>query len=447
MLGYVPRRGKIVLSDYHFQRDVETRLLLADLNCTEVALFNELFNYSLFIPVADLAAALDLSVRSVQEILSKFSASNLYRCDNGSVILNKSLRRYYEGELAKFDPSFEPGMEYLQHLLNKVPPYVLPNWYSLPRRCERMFLAIIDKYFANPKVYQRYLSDLKFTDPIPGGIVEAVFASPDLKMDAALLQRMFSLSPSEFHEWLLFLEYHFACCLKYERSGERWRAVVTPFHEWREYLLFIKQTEAPIIADTKNIARTHPRDFGFVEDLTLLLQHLKRRPLKVATYKAGWTISDRERQALFPHQPAPAYSQALIDKCFFMQFADIHKGQLIFLSRAEEWIPGSLVDKAMSMTRHPIQVEKGLRRVLHGGWVYVEDYVRGFTGCLRGKEPVALVNKGKRWKYQLPEYEGDDRALIEATLCQRLFEAGIVATGTHCGKACFCVTPFGISLF
>lgn len=447
MKVFTPRKNKIVLSDYPYQRDVESRLLFAHLNSAEAALLNELFNYSLFIPVSDLSATLDLSASAIEDILIKFSSSSLYRYDNGNVILNKALRRYYEGELAKFNQDFEPGMDYLQSLLNKVPPYVLPNWYALPRRCERMFPAIVEKYFANPKVYQRYLKELQFSHPAPGKIAEAVFASPDLKVDASSLQRMLSLSPREFHEWLLLLEFHFVCCLKYEHSEGMWREVVTPYHEWRDYLLFHRKTEASLIADSGNILRTHPRDFGFVEDLTLLLQHLKCRPLKVVRHRTGWTLSEIERQALFPHQTASSYSHALIDKTLFMHFADIRSGQLIFLQPAEDWIPLPLIDKAMTMTRHPIQVEKGLRRVLHGGWIYVEDFIHGFTGGLRSKETIALVNKGKNWKYHLPDYNDEERALIETTLCQRLFEAGIVATGTHCGKACFCVTPFGMSLF
>lgn len=447
MSAFSVRKNKIVLSDYLFHRDIESRLLLADLNQAEVALLNEIFNYSLFIPLADLVSALNLPVATINAMLAKFAPLKLCRSDGSHLILNKEIRRYFEGELSKFDEDFEPGMEYLRSLLNKVPPYVLPNWYALPRSCDRIFPAIVEKYFSNPKIYQRYLKELQFPHPLPGKIAEAVFSSPDLKVEAAALKDSLSISSEQFHEAILLLEFHLVCCLKYEREGDIWREIITPFHEWRDYLLFHQHTEARSIEDCANIKRTHPRDFGFVEDMTLLLRTLKHRPLRVEKTGSGWKLTKIDRLALFPHQTAPSYSQALIEKASLMHFAEIHNRQLIFMQRAEEWLPCPLVDKAMTMTRHPIQVEKGLRRVLQSGWVYVEDFVKGFTGAFRSKDPVLLIQKGKRWKYAIPEYNDEERSLIRTTLCERLFEAGIVATGTHLGKPCFCVTPFGISMF
>ncbi len=446
MSVFLQRRNKIDLCNYPYQRDIESRLLLATLTQAEVALLNELFNYSLEIPLADLSHSLNWSSETILQMLTKFAPTKLYRLEEKRVVLDKELRRYYEGELVKFDDAFKPGMEYLKRLLNKVPPYVLPNWYALPRRCDKIFPTILEKYLINPKIYQQYLHDLQFDNPIPNRIIEAVYSSSDFKISASELQNSLSIDSKEFHEWLLLLEFHFACVLSYEPLGDGFREIITPFHEWREYLLFLKNTHSTPIFDTPAIQRTHPHNFGFCEDLTLLLQLLKTRPLRLEKRGESWTLSEIERQALFPSRSSPLYAQTLVEKTLFMHFSAVHNRTLIFLSPAEEWLAREMSDKALSMTRHPIQVEKGLMRVLHCGWVTVEDFMRGFMGNLRGRGPLLLTNLGKHWKYPIPSYNDEERALIEKTLVRQLFEAGVVATGSYQGKACFCVTPFGLSL-
>jgi uncharacterized protein involved in tolerance to divalent cations len=57
---------------------------------------------------------------------------------------------------------------------------------------------------------------------------------------------------------MLNLEFHFVCCLRVSRirSIEVWEERVTPFHEWREYLTFLKATTTPSIkVDVAKIQR------------------------------------------------------------------------------------------------------------------------------------------------------------------------------------------------
>lgn len=426
------RKNKIVLSDYPYQRDISIRLLLDNLHIEDALILKEMVNHSLSIPLSELSANLNLPQATITATAAKFPS--LCKIERDHVHLDKEMRRHIEGELAKFEEGFVPGIPYLQTRLSRLPPYLLPQWYALPRRCEKMFPTIVEKYFSNPKIYRYYLQDLRFQSPIPHQMVEAVFSSPTLQVDAAWLQAHLSLSSEQFQEWMLLLEFHFVCCLSYEQEEKSWKQVVTPYHEWRQYLLFQRRTEAPSICDTAAIKRTHPSDFGFVEDLTRLLEELQDGDLDL-----------KKCHSLFPEQPI-TYVQTLIAKAHLMQFVDPENDQLTLLERAEEWLSLSIVDKALTMSRHPIQVEKALKRVLHSGWVYVDDFLSGFMGVLRGKEPIVLTNKGKRWSYPIPSYNEEELALIRATLCQRLFEAGIVATGSHCGKPCFSVTAFGISM-
>lgn len=417
MSAFHKRKNRVVLSDYPYQRDIEWRLLLANVSCIEVAILQELFHYSLEAPLADLSQALSLPIATITAHLAKFAPSKLFRIDGSSVIFDRERRRYLEKELAKFDPKFEPGMEYLQQLLQRVPLHVLPSWYALPKHCERIFPALVDKYLITPKIYQRYLQELQFPNPMLHQLQAAIFSAPNYKISGMALQKRFSLTAEQFHEALLNLEFHFVAALSYECRGAVWEEMVTPFHEWHQYLLFMQQSQAPPIVDISKIQRNHPRDFGFCEELTELLKSL-------------------------PRTPCP-----LMEKALLMHLAAIEGETLLLSPLGEEWLTLEMPEKAMTMTRHPIQVERGLHRVLHSGWVYVDDFLRGFTGVLRGKEPLALTQLGKRWKYLIPRYNEEEQGLIRTTLYRRLYEAGIVATGTCEGRECFCVTPFGVSLF
>jgi hypothetical protein len=43
------------------------------------------------------------------------------------------------------------------------------------------------------------------------------------------------------------------CCIGYQKVGDEFKEVVTPFHEWREYLSFLKNTQVLCSgADTKD---------------------------------------------------------------------------------------------------------------------------------------------------------------------------------------------------
>ena len=77
------------------------------------------------------------------------------------------------------------------------------------------------------------------------------------------------------------------------------------------------------------------------------------------------------------------------------------------------------------------------------GWVYLDDFLQGITALVGRAEPVTLKQKGKRWRYALPSYTDEEKALIECVIFDRLFEVGITDVGLYKGRKFFCVTPFG----
>lgn len=47
----------------------------------------------------------------------------------------------------------------------------------------------------------------------------------------------------------------------------------------------------------------------------------------------------------------------------------------------------------------------------------------------------------------MPAYTEEEKEILKSTIFDWLFEIGVTAVGTYEGEDCFCVTPFGQSLF
>lgn len=455
MLISPTKRNKIILSDYNYRRDIENRLLMARLSTFEVQVLINLINGSLKTSVLHVSEDLETEEDLLIPVLDKLSATKLFQRQGGTILVDKEMRKYYESQILKFDENFEPGMEFLQSLLCKIPIHVLPVWYSISRASDNIFGSIVERFLLTPKIYERYLIDLNFEDPVLKGIVNEVFNSPDFKVHASDIMSKYDLSHECFEQYMLHLEYNFVCCLAYELENDIWEEVVTPFYEWREYLQFQKETVPSRIDDFDSIQRTHPHDFGFVKDMILVLKALQKKPM-----------SATDIPALLPHVNMNCsyqnYVESLIDKLIMMQLVELKSKKLFPQESCKDWLEYPVQDLAMSVYRNLTmrnklrddkemvlnerdarETERSLRRIIHYGWIYFEDFMKGFVAPIGSAEPVYLKQRGKRWKYVLPIYGEQERNMIEETIFGRLFESGLVAIGVHDGKKCFCVTPFG----
>lgn len=445
MFNQTHRKNKIVLTDYNYQRDILSRLLIANLTTVEVEILVEILNNSLTISLKQFAEHLNISLEELKLFIDKLNPSKLVKVVKDVAFIDKEVRKYYESLLIKFDEQFEPGMEFLQSLLQKVPIQALTNWYSLPRTSDDIFQTILEKCLATPKIYERYLQEIQFDDPKLNQIIKYLFASPDFTVTAKELMQTCNLTHEKFEEYMLLLEYNFICCLGYRKIDAYWEEIVTPFFEWHEYLRFKRDTAPKKISDVSNVIRSHPKDFGFVQDMAKILNLLQNKPFPVEACDGGYILKPKEANKLFPNFPI-TYVKQLIDKLLINHLVEIDKERMYPLEISVEWLQKSDQEKALTMSRHPIQVERDLRRVINHGWVYVEEFLKGFTATFGLKEMASLKNKGKKWKYVLPVYTAQELEMIEMTLCERLFEAGVVATGTHLGKSCICITSFGKAL-
>jgi hypothetical protein len=455
------KKNKITLSDYNYRKDIENRLLLASFTTFEIAVLEEILYSSIKAPIRKIAKNIDKTEEELLPILEKLSKTGLLVIEGDSIVVDKETRKYFETEIEKFEPDFCPGMEFLQDLLKKVPIHVLPIWYSIPRTSNNIFESLVEKYLLTPQIFQRYLIELNFGDPALSAIAQDVLRSPDLTLSAKEVMKKYELSREKFEENMLILELHFVCCLRFSRVDDSWEEEVTPFHEWREYLTFLKTTTSTAIADTSKIERYRPHDFSFIEDMTAVLQLIKKQPTPLNP-KGYATIAARLQEA----PPSPQYIDQIISKLQLIKLAEVESGKLQAAEPAAEWLEMRVENRALYLYRHSLnkiqsielpshlitekvirEAEKSIMRVLHTGWVIFEDFNKGVIVPFAEHTSAMLKKCGKGWKYALPDYSSEERALIRAIIFEWLFETGIIAVGTYEGKECFTVTAFGQSLF
>jgi hypothetical protein len=160
------------------------------------------------------------------------------------------------------------------------------------------------------------------------------------------------------------------------------------------------------------------------------------------------------------------YVELLASKLCQLKYIEQVKGRLRLLEEADTWLEMEHEERALLLYRNPLshlpllelpaqlcseklvrEAEKSILRVLDKGWVYYEIFERSLTIHLGPDSVIVLKRLGKTWKYALPIYSEEELSLVKTTLFTWLFEMGITAIGEHDGKECFCVTPFGQTLF
>lgn len=442
------KKNKISLTDYQYRRDLDNRLLMEDFSTLDLAVLEEILFSSIIIPIRKLAKNLDIDESKLHPVLEKFSHTGLFAFEGDSIVVDKEMRKYYESEIAKFEPDFKPDMEYLQGLLRKVPIHILPLWYAIPRSSNNIFDSIVEKYLISPQIFQRYLVELNLGDPVLSSIVQDIYRAPNFQLSSDTLIKKYNLTREQFEESMLLLEFNLLCCLGYQKSGDKWTEVVTPFHEWREYLAFLQNSAVKPISDAASIQRFRPDDYSFIQDMASVLQSARKQPAPLSS------------------KFDPSYFDQILAKLQLLKLAQVQGNRLHALEPADEWLEMKLENRALYIYRHPLnrilsahlpphlcnerairEAEKCITRVLYSGWITFDDFIKGVLVHLADSSSVILKKCGKSWRYTLPEYTADEKALFKAVVFEWLFEVGVIAIGTHQDQDCFTVTPFGQSLF
>ena len=430
------RKNKVNLADYHYQQDIENRMLMSDFSALDIEVLEEILYSPLKISFKKLIRSLECTEAELSTSLKKLTLTGLVSIQDDAILVDKEKRKYFEFQIHRFDPQFKPDMEYIQTILRKVPIHLLPSWYSIPRTSNNIFESIVEKYLLTPHLFQRYLMELNFGDPTLNGIMNDVFSSPDLKVSSSDLIAKYNLKRHDFEEIMLILEFNFACCLCYEKEDDHWLEFVSPFYEWREYLQFVRETETPCIPSAEPIQPFRERDFAYVEELSNLLLKAQKKAISIE-------------------------KSSLVDKLCLVKLAEYKSGKLRTLEAGDDWLNLSLENRALYLYRHPHncilslpvneryirEAEKAIKRVLHGNWVYFDEFLKGVLVPLNEHSVITLKRLGKHWKYTLPIYGDEEKNLLKATVFEWLYETGMVAIGTCRGRDCFAATPFGSFFF
>lgn len=233
------RKNKVNLTDYNCELDITNRMLMADFSTFDVEVLEELLYSPLKTSVKKLCRSLSCTEEEIIPVLTKLSKTHLLSFQEDTILIDKESRKYFEFQIERFHPDFKPDMEFLQALLRKVPIQLLPTWYCVPRTSNNIFESLVEKYLLTPQIFQRYLADLHFADPLVQRVIQEVFHSPHLRISSSDLIAKYNLTRRHFEEITLQLEFNFVCCLTYEKVDDHWVEYVAPFYEWQQYLLFL----------------------------------------------------------------------------------------------------------------------------------------------------------------------------------------------------------------
>ncbi|MGB7127733.1 MAG: hypothetical protein WBD50_01415 [Candidatus Rhabdochlamydia sp.] len=446
------KKNKICLEDYNYKQDIENRLLISQLSARDLELLQEILYSPLKIAFQDLSEALSCEEKELIPSIKKFIKSGLLSLNGSVITVDKEKRKYFAARITAFDPDFKPGMEFLQGLLKKVPIHTLPVWYNISRTSDRIFDSIVEKYLLTPQIFQRYLSALQLPDPIMEEIIKDLLEAPEYMLYASDLMDKYSLSQEQFQTIALLLEFHLVCCLTYKKIDCKWVEVIMFFQEWKDYLLFLRKTQPPILC-ASSIKKESTRDFSFLEDVTFLISLAKKQPF---FYKDILELANCLHLNA-TNKSHVKYIKHLLEKIELLNLASVADKSLSLLDKAHEWFTLTNPQKSLLLYRHSYapemigsfnervlrDIEKSVLRVAHSEWVLFEDFLKGMTTTLSEESSVILKKQGRNWKYTLPFYNSRELILIEAIILEWLSELGIIELGSYQNHRCFRVTEYG----
>jgi hypothetical protein len=244
---------------------------------------------------------------------------------------------------------------------------------------------------------------------------------------------------------------------------------VTPFWEWKEYLIGQHGSLPAPIADEKKIRRLKQDDFAFVKEMQVILQAAQSSPLPIERTSEE-LIGLSEKQYAQLKKMCPELSQAdihhLVSKLCRLHWAEIDQERLLILEGGKEWLLLDQREQAISLYRHPLngleveafssrlssdktlrEAEKSIARVASGKWVAFEEFFKGLAIPLHDEQAITLQKCGRSWRYKLPEYSEEEIDFFTAVISEWLFVVGMTALGEIDGKKCFSVTSLGQELF
>ena len=470
------RKLKISLQDYDYKQDVQTRLFFSTLNSLEIEVLQEILFSPLKFPLIDLSRNLEIPKDTLIPVLDKLGLTGLFQIEGGSIHVNKEMRKLFDVEMLKCDEKFVPGIEYVQAMLKKVPIQVLPTWYQTPRTAETIFDALIEKIFLTPQLYQRHLHEVKPQDEIGAKIFDRLFASSELKLSLAELQKDFQLSSEALHELILDLEFQFIGCLTYERTETHLEPYLSAFHEWKEHLIFQRCHTPQPVGSLDELIPLRPLSYAFALDLQALIEVAAEYPIPIRI-ESGETLLDPVQTSSLAlaigliqkgslDQSQAGYIHRLVKKGLLLNLIRVVNGRLVQGDLFEQYSQLDSERKAHFIYKHPQnhilnpacpasliteknlrEIEKSFMKIPALDWIYFHDYLKGCLAVLGDMTRIELKKTGKAWRYVRPDYSDKEKLFIEIAVMEWLFESGLIHVGHIAFKPCFKLTGLGRKLF
>jgi hypothetical protein len=454
------KKTKISLPDYNFEEDIQSRILLKTLNTEELKVLEEILFSSLQFSIESLADSLDLDVDTVYKYLEKLAPLNLFNFDGRMISVDKEKRKYFETQITRFEEDFEPNLDFFQNSLKCLPIEVLPSWYHVPRTSNNIFQSLIDKHLLTPQIFSRYIIDHTSVNELSALVAKEIFDSTDLMIPAADIMKKYDLTRKEFEELALELEFHILAFVSYKDGVE----VLTPFHEWREYQLSLKQNKNVTLED---VTPLRPYEFAFIQDMLELTQLLEKTNIDTFFLKEKdmWVAEPTALTLIQTLIPASKdYVSKLINKLLTLGLAVVEETSLKPTKAAKEWCNIPIMQRAHITFKHPhnmismqkvsslatsrsiIEIQKSLSSIKDAGWIYFDDFISFALIALNEDKQVILRKNGRSWSYALPKYSEEEKEFIKQVVTEWLFESGVTQVGHKDEKLAFRLTSLGRSI-
>ncbi|MCB1137065.1 MAG: hypothetical protein KDK78_12420, partial [Chlamydiia bacterium] len=323
MMATQSQKTRIQLPDYDFHLDIEDRLLTASLTAAEVEILEELMHSSLVVEEEELEE--DFSVAAIRSTLSKLEDCGLLYREDDSVYIDKERRKAFETLTWRFDDT-RATLDYVKALLKKVPIHCLPNWYCIPRTSDDIFTALIEHYLEAPKLYERHIQESLAEDPVLQDLYNEASKAPYYCTTAASAMERLGLTPAEYQEKVLLLEFHLAAFGSFRMDQGEWVEVLIPLHEHVCYLTERAERQQSLQGPKEP---SPPAPFSFLRELKHTLGILIKGPV-----------------------PQSKLSPRMRDTLLLAKLATEDAGALHATPKAEDWLSRDLEDCSQSLCNY-----------------------------------------------------------------------------------------------
>jgi hypothetical protein len=453
------KKIKINLDDYAHASDMAHRILLHSANPQDFKVLEEILYSSIKTTYAKLQESTELEPQELDKALNLFKTAGLIKEDIDGLVIDKELRKYFEIEIQRFEEDFEPGLDFMAQILKKVPIHILPVWYALPRTSTNIFESIIEKYLFTPQIYQRLLTETQTHEPRLKIIIDMLFTSDSLQLDIDLIQSKLLISTESLFELISLLEFNLIATCSYTKVEDQFKGYITPFSEFKNYLIHLRETESKTVSDDK-IQKITLAPFAFVEGLFALLKCFKNKTYSFPLDR----ISESElKESLAEENLAYLEFEELMQKLMLVGLIDGKNGKINLNDTSMSFLSMKPESAALVLYRHPlnkprfelsIPVEKGIRecekaasRLIGKGWVIFEEFMKGVVTPFSDEQQVTLRKTGRKWQYQLPVYSKPELEFIEHIFNDWFEKVGVIDTGFYANKPSIRLTSLGLEIF